>query len=186
MRKPSGFDQAAASLYYEPLALGGHVCVIKGVEETKSKTGKDMLKIALDIAEGDPQAGYYADKFKADDRPDKKWPCVTYVVLEDKDGNASRNLARFVTSVEESNPGFSFPWDNAAYLKGKRVGAVFGEEEYMAKDGKIKKAVKPFWFRSADKVKDAPIPDVKKYERPMTSASRVNTFADISADDIPF
>ena len=186
MQKPAGFDQAAASLNYEPLALGGHVCVIKGVEEAVSKTGKDMYKVALDIAGDDPQAGYYQTKFNKDTREDRRWPCVAYVVITDNEGNCSRNCASFVTSVEESNPGFSFPWDNAAYLKGKRVGAVFGEEEYMAKDNKIKKAIKPFWFRSADKVKDAPIPDVKKYERPMTSASRVNTFADISADDIPF
>lgn len=186
MKKPSGFDQAAASLNYEPLALGGHVCIIKDVEETKSKTGKDMYKVSLDITGYDPQAGYYQEKFNNDTREDKRWPCVTYVVITDDEGNCSRNCARFVTSVEESNRNFSFPWDNAAYLKGKLVGAVFGEEEYMAKDGKIKKTTKPFWFRSVDKVMDAPVPELKKYQRPMTSASRVNSFADISADDIPY
>ena len=128
MRKPNNYDSVAASLTFEPLALGGHPCIIKGVEETKSKTGKDMLKVALDIAAPDPQAGYYQEKFAADDRPNKRWPCVTYVVLEDKDGNASRNLAQFVTSVEESNSGFQFPWDNVQFLKDKKVGGVFGQE----------------------------------------------------------
>lgn len=186
MLKPKNFDSVAASLVFEPLTLGGHVCVIKGVEETKSKTGKDMLKIALDIAEGDPQAGYYADKFKADDRPDKKWPCVTYVVLEDKDGNASRQLAGFVTSVEESNPGFQFPWDNVGYLKGKKVGGVFGQEEYMNDKGEKKKATKLMWFCGADRAKDAKVPKLKELKAATTSPSTMGKWPNIDNDDIPF
>ena len=104
MRKPNNFDSVAASLAFEPLTLGGHACIIKGVEETTSKAGRPMLKVAIDMAEEDPQAGYYADKFASDDRPNKKWPCVSYVVTEDKDGGCSRQLAGFVTSIEESNP----------------------------------------------------------------------------------
>ena len=187
MKKPSSSEAVAASLVFEPLTLGGHVCIIKGVEETKSKTGKDMYKIALDIAEGDPQAGYYAEKFANDDRPEKKWPCVTYVVTEDNEGKCSRNLASFVTSVEESNPGFSFPWDNAAFLKGKKVGGVFGQEEYKNDKGEIKKATKLFWFRSIDKVKDAPVPKLKEYKPAARTPFNASTaYADISADDIPF
>lgn len=185
MLKPRNFDSVAASLMFEPLTLGGHVCVIKGVEETKSKGGKDMLKIALDIAEGDPQAGYYADKFKADDRPDKKWPCVTYVVLEDKDGNASRQLAGFVTSVEESNPGFQFPWDNVQFLKGKRVGGVFGQEEYMNDKGEKKKATKLFWFCSLERAKDAKVPKLKELKAAQSPANTTD-WKSISNDDIPF
>ena len=148
-----------------------------------------MYKVALDIAPGDPQAGYYQRKFDNNLREDRKWPCVTYVVITDDTGNCSRNCAGFVTSVEESNPGFAFPWDNAAFLTGKRVGVVFGEEEYVNQKGKIRTSIKPFWFRSADKVADAPVPDVKRLSdtpRQMTSARQVNAFADISADDIPF
>ena len=121
MNKPNGFETVAASLSIDPLELGGHVCVIKGVEEAKSKTGKDMLKVALDIGGDDPQAGYYAERFKNDTRENKKWPCISYVVTTDNTGNCSRGLAQFVTSVEESNPGFKFPWDSLNLLKGKRI-----------------------------------------------------------------
>lgn len=185
MQKPKSFDTVAASLNFEPLALGGHVCVIKGCEEAKSKAGKDMLKVALDMDASDPQAGYYAEKFKNDDRENKKWPCISYVVTEDKDGNASRNLAQFVTSVEESNPGFSFPWDKVELLKGKKVGGVFGQEEYKNDKGEVKKATKLFWFRSVDKVKDAPVPKLKELKA-ATSQAKPAQWADISADDIPF
>ena len=183
MQKPKGFDAVAASLMYEPLELGGHVCIIKNAEEDVSKTGRPMLKVAIDIATGDPQAGYFAARFANDTRENRRWPCVAYVVTVDDKGDCSRSLAGFVTSVEESNPGFQFPWDNVVFLKGKRIGGVFGQEEYMAKDGKIKKATKLFWFRSADKVKDAPVPDVKKYKPQPT---RDPGWASISNDDIPF
>lgn len=187
MLKPKNYDSVAASLAFEPLALGGHPCIIKGVEEATSKAGRPMLKVALDIGGDDPQAGYYAEKFANDDRENKKWPCISYVATEDKDGNCSRNLAQFVTSVEESNPGFPFPWDRLDMLKGKRVGGVFGQEEYKNDKGEIKKATKLFWFRDVAKVKDAPVPKLKEYKpASRVSASQVNSFADISADDIPF
>ena len=187
MRIPNNFNSVVASLNYTPLALGGHVCKIIGAEETKTKTtGKDMLKIALDIAPGEEQAGYYQQKYDADDRPGKKWPCVTYIVSEDNNGNTSRSLAGFVVAVEESNPGFAFPWDKPALLKGKLVGGVFGQEEYMGDDGKLRKSTKVRWFQSKDTVKDAKVPELKKLKAGRTSAARVDTFTDISTDDIPF
>ena len=185
MQKPKSFDTVAASLSFTPLELGGHVCVIKNAQETTSKAGKPMLKVALDIADGDPQAGYFKEKFSSDTRENKKWPCTSYIVLEDKDGNASRNLASFVTSVEASNPGFTFPWDNVDMLRDKRVGGVFGQEEYMNDKGEIKKATKLFWFRSVDKVKDAPVPKLKEYKAAKSPATPAK-WGDISADDIPF
>ena len=188
MLKPKSFDTVAASLSFEPLALGGHVCVIKNAQETTSKTGKPMLKVALDIAAPDPQAGYYLERFKNDNRAlaEKRWPCISYVVTEDKDGNASKGLARFVTSIESSNPGFQFPWDNVDLLRDKRVGGVFGQEEYKATDGNIKKATKLMWFCAADKAKDAKVPELKEYKAATTSPSTMGGWASISASDIPF
>ena len=185
MRKPDNFDTVAASLAFEPLTLGGHACIIKGVEETTSKAGRPMLKVAIDMAEEDPQAGYYAEKFANDDRPNKKWPCISYVVEEDKDGGCSRQLAGFVTSVEESNPGFKFPWDNPGYLKGKKVGGVFGQEEYKNDKGEIKKATKLFWFCSLERAADAKVPKLKEYKAAQSPANTTD-WKSISNDDIPF
>ena len=187
MLKPNNYDKVAASLTFEPLTPGGHACIIKGVEEAKTKaTGKDMLKVAIDIASGDPQAGYYQERFDNDDRTNKKWPCIAYIVTEDKDGNCSKSLAGFVTSVEESNPGFSFPWDDTKFLKGKKVGGVFGQEEYMNDKGEKKKATKLFWFCSVERAKDARVPKLKELKAAATSPSNVGGWADIDKDDIPF
>lgn len=185
MRKPDNFDTVAASLAFEPLTLGGHACIIKGVEETTSKAGRPMLKVAIDMAEEDPQAGYYADKFASDDRPNKKWPCVSYVVTEDSEGGCSRQLAGFVTSIEESNPGFKFPWENPGYLKGKRIGGVFGQEEYKNDKGEIKKATKLFWFCSLARAADAKVPKLKEYKAAQSPANTTD-WKSISNDDIPF
>lgn len=186
MQKPNNYDEVAASLAFEPLALGGHVCVIKAIEETKSKAGREMLKVALDIGGEDPQAGYYAERFKNDTRDNKKWPCCSYVVTTGPDGNCSKSLAQFVTSVEASNSGFRFPWDNLQLLKGKKVGGVFGQEEYLNDKGEVKKATKLFWFRSAEKVKDAAVPKLKQLKAATSSPAKASAWADISADDIPF
>ena len=186
MLKPKDYDRVAASLTFEPLALGGHACIIKGVEADFAKPlSRRELKVAIDIAGEDPQAGYYQERFDNDDRANKKWPCIAYIVTEDKDGNCSRSLAGFVTSVEESNPGFSFPWDDTKFLKGKKVGGVFGQEEYMNDKGEKKKATKLFWFCSVDRAKDAKVPKLKELKAATSTANTTN-WQNINADDIPF
>ena len=154
MVKPNNYDGVQEYGEFKPLELGGHICKIMSVEETKSGSGKDMLKIFLDIAEGE-QANYYAEQYKADSRAEKKWGCIVYQLVEDKDGNANRGLKTFITSVEKSNKGFTVAWgDNfAACLKGKLVGGVFGREQYQNSKGELKFATKCVSFRSVDTIR---------------------------------
>ena len=154
MVKPNNYDGTQEYGEFKPLELGGHICKIMSVEETKSGSGKDMLKIFLDIAEGE-QANYYAEQYKADSRAEKKWGCIVYQLTEDKDGNTNRGLKTFVTSVEKSNKGFTVAWgDNfTACLKGKLVGGVFGREQYQNSKGELKFATKCVSFRSVDTIR---------------------------------
>lgn len=154
MVKPSNYDKVQEYGEFKPLELGGHICKIMSVEETKSSTGKDMLRIFLDIAEGE-QANYYAEQYKADSRADKKWGCIVYQLTEDKDGNTNRGLKTFITSVEKSNKGFTVAWgDNfTTCLKGKVIGGVFGREQYQNSKGELKFTTKCVSFRSADTVR---------------------------------
>lgn len=164
MQKPSNYDETQAQGEFVPVELGGHILVIKQVEEMKSRTGKNMLKISFDFADGDVQPGYFAKMFRDDIRPDKKWPFggTTYMLTEDNDGNCSRQLKTFTTSVEKSNPGFEINWGDkfAECFKNKLVGGVFGivEDEY---DGKITRKRPLRWLRSVDGVLDAEIPEEK-------------------------
>ena len=132
MQKPQGYDNVQAFGSFVPLELGGHICVVKKVEETKTRgTNKDMLVIYIDTHSTDKQPNYYTDSYKNDTREPKKWPIggtVRQLVL-DKDGNTSRGFKTFIEMVEQSNPGFKVQWgDNFCNcFKERLVGGVLEE-----------------------------------------------------------
>ena len=194
MVKPSNYDNVQEYGEFKPLELGGHICRIMSVEETKSSTGKDMLKIFLDIAEGE-QANYYAEQYKADSRADKKWGCIVYQLTEDKDGNTNRGLKTFITSVEKSNKGFTVAWgDNfTACLKGKVIGGVFGREQYQNSKGELKFITKCVSFRSVDTVRagvDVPADKLLQGAAPtgIATSGIPSNFEEVTlaAGDLPF
>lgn len=169
LNKPTDFETATAYGEFKPISLGGHIMRIMGVEVVTSSTGKEMLKISLDTASDDSQPAYFAAKYRADTRPDKKWGCVMYQLVYDDQGATNRGFKTFVTSVEESNPGFKVAWGAAfeSCLKDKRVGAIFREEEYEKTDGTIGKSTKPFAFRSVETIKaGVEIPEPKLLNKP--------------------
>lgn len=169
LNKPADFEAAQAYGEFTPIAVGGHIMRIMGVEVVTSSTGKEMLKISLDTASDDSQPAYFAAKYRADTRADKKWGCVMYQLVYDDQGATNRGFKTFVTSVEESNPGFKVAWGAAfeSCLKDKRVGAIFREEEYEKNDGTIGKSTKPFAFRSVATIKEGvEIPEPKLLNKP--------------------
>lgn len=169
LNKPADYEAAQAYGEFTPIALGGHIMRIMGVEVVKSSTNKDMLKISLDTASDDSQPAYFAEKYRADTRADKKWGCVMYQLVYDEQGATNRGFKTFVTSVEESNPGFKVAWGAAfeSCLKDKRVGAIFREEEYEKNDGTVGKSTKPFAFRSVETIKaGVEIPEPKLLNKP--------------------
>lgn len=164
MNKPNNYEKVQASGEFVSLELGGHILVIKQVDELKSKNGKPMLKVSFDTSDTDKQPHYFADQFRNDIRPDKKWPNngVCYILTEDEYGNCSKSFKTFTTSVEKSNAGFSVVWGDgfAQCFKNKLIGGVFGivEEEY---NGNRSKKHKLRWFRSTEKIAEADIPEAK-------------------------
>lgn len=154
MKKPADFDNVQAFGEFEPLELGGHVCKIMSVEESKSRAGKDMLIISLDIAEG-KQANYYANQYKNDTRDNKKWGCIVYTMVYDQDGATSRGFKTFIDIVEKSNKGFITQWGDSFgdQFKGKLIGGVFGREEYINNNGEKKFATKCMFFRTVEAVR---------------------------------
>ncbi len=164
MLKPNNYDNVTASGEFTPITLGGHHLIVKKVEESKTKTGKDMIIVAFDMAPGDSQPGYFAKEFANDIRPDKKWPRNgrQYIVVLDNQGNTSRSFKTFITCVERSNSGFVTQWgDNfAAQFKGKRIGGVFGEVENEY-NGKVTTRHELRWFCADDKADSANVPAAK-------------------------
>lgn len=97
---------------------GGYVCHVKKIEETTSKSGNAMLKIALDIYEGQ-YAGFYQDKFDSNTRLGKKWPCIFYQLIYDKDGNTNRSFKSFCEKMKESNR-IEIPWGDHFWQRPER------------------------------------------------------------------
>lgn len=164
LTKPKMYDEIEVNLDFTPISLGGHKGIIMGVEEYTSPTsGNVSLKVSVDTAKDDIQPEYFTEQYKNDTRPDKKWSnsAIKYVSLKD-DENCVRMLKAFITSVENSNNGFTYNWNKEVdQLKGKKVGLVFGLEEYKNNDGEIKTIAKINQFRSIDKIENIQIPKVK-------------------------
>ena len=50
MKPITGFNEAQGLNEFEALQLGGHKCIIKGVQVNQTQTGKDQLVLVIDIA----------------------------------------------------------------------------------------------------------------------------------------
>ena len=198
--KPKMYDEIEVNLEYTPISLGGHKGIIMGVEEyTSELTGNTSLKVSVDTAKDDIQPQYFTEQYKNDTRPDKKWSnsAIKYVSLKD-DENCVKMLKAFITSVENSNNGFVYDWNKEVeQLKGKKVGLVFGLEEYSNNDGETKTIAKLNQFRSIDKIDNVKIPRVKlldgsymEYEdyknRVNNTPANNSNMVEITGDMLPF
>ena len=199
LKKPNNYDEVEVNLEFTPISLGGHKGVIMGVEEyTSPISGNTSLKVSVDTAKDDEQPEYFAEQYKNDTRTDKKWSnsAIKYVSLKE-DENCVRMLKGFITAVENSNNGFVYDWNKEVdQLKGKKVGLVFGLEEYTNNDGETKTIAKLNQFRSIDKIDNVKIPKVKlldgsfveydEYKNQTKNNTDSSNFVEISADDLPF
>lgn len=198
MQKPNNYDNTKASGEFTPIALGGHHLIIKKVEESQTKTGKDMIVVAFDMAPGDSQPNYFSKAFADDIRPDKKWPRAgrQYIVVNTDEGVCSRSFKTFINCVERSNNGFEVQWGDgfAQQFKGKRIGGVFGEVENEY-NGKTSMRHELRWFCDDSKADSASVPQPRYLPNSNTTVSApattaVNGFVNIAGtideEEIPF
>lgn len=158
------FEKAEAKEFgeFETLDLGGHEIIILDAREYTSEiSGNTSLKVSVDIAGMDKQAGFFKKQYDENTNPEKKWPngAVKYLSLKDEQ---IEYLKGFITAVENSNKGFKFDnngtWEQ---LKGKKIAGQFGLEEYTDSENKIRTATKLLRFRSLTKLGEITIPSVK-------------------------
>ena len=162
--KPNNYDEIQVNQEFEKLELGGHKGIIKSVEEyTSAISGNTSLKVEVDTANDDKQPNYFQKQYDENTNADKRWSSsgTKYVSLKQEE-KCIKMLKAFITSVENSNPNFVYDWNKEVdQLKGKKVGLVFGLEEYENDKGETKTATKLTQFRSIDKADNAKIPNVK-------------------------
>ncbi len=194
-----GFDGSSGP----QLTPGGHICRIQGVRVEQSRSGKDMLVVAFDIAENGEFDGYYKaryDRARGFDA-NAKWPGVFRVTILNGEGKTNGFFKGFIEAVEDSNSGYNFKATNGdeQSLRGKMVGFNFGEEEYCQQStGEIKTSVKPSYAVSVARVHEGVIPPAKKLYKPQSSTfptytpaneqmrMDTNGFTEVDDDELPF
>ena len=198
--KPKAYDEININEEFEKLELGGHKgIIIKAEEYTSDFSGKKSLKVYVDTASDDKQPGYFKKQYENDTRIDRKYPngAIKYVPLGEEE-NQVKILKSFITAYENSN-NCQFDWNKDwEQLKGKKIGIIFGQEEYISQDGTTKLATKLREFRSIGKIDNIKIPKVKlldgtyvDYEEyTKSSADKAKDLfgssVEVSSDELPF
>lgn len=194
MRPIEGWAQVQGNTgVYDRLAPGGYICEIISAKEERSGSGRDMLVIAFDIHEGN-RKGYYKTEFdgrKSRFGGDTKWPGVYRQLTTDNAGGPSAYFKGLMDAIEGSNPGYKWNWDEFT-LKGKRIGFVFREEEYIKNDGSIGTTVRPAWPRTVDEIRQGvEVPEIKRINNTSTHGSNGAVYGGNGApppddDELPF
>ena len=137
MKPTSNWERTQAQTGYnsEQLAPGGHAVRIMGAEIRNSKAGREMLVLFLDVKEGSQYDGIFQRKWQNNKSFGRtNWPNdgTMYTLTSDRDGNTNPRFKGLIQAVTESNSGYEWRWDENS-LKGKMLGVVFGEEEFIGK-----------------------------------------------------
>ena len=145
---------------FRGLPIGAYECIIKDARiNHNEQSGKDTFKVSVDIASGEYK-DYFQKMYESDTRIDRKWNnnAVRYLAFT---GDNVAYFKGFITTVENSNVGYTWDWDETK-LKGKKVCGVFQYEEYEKQDGTKGVKVRLSKFRSLEKMKDIEVSDSVK------------------------
>ena len=130
--KYDDFKAAKTGNSREVLPAGGYVGEIKKAEVLKYSWGSKLV-IAYDITEGE-YAGFFMKDWQNNQNDDKKWRGNLSMTLPMEDGSEQdvwkkRAIGNLAASLEESNPGYHWDWDETK-LKCKKLGFLVREREW--------------------------------------------------------
>ncbi len=181
MKKINDWENVQENGSFKTLTSGGYIAQIVSVTNNEDR---QYLEVWYDIAQGDFK-GYYKEQYEKFNN----WSGRFYRSYKDK---AVSMFKGFITSVEKSNQNYEWDWDESK-LKGKFIGVVLGEEEYIPQGGKYAGQVRT--RLTVTKITDVnsirlgnfKVPELKKLKQEEASTStQTNPFASISDDTMPF
>ena len=154
IRQPNNWNEVKEFTERKKLPLGAYVCRIINSEVQGNSYG-EQLCVVFDISEGE-YAGFYKKEYAANTFENKKYKGVLRIWLpkhngDPKDETTKSILKGLVTSVEKSNPGYKWNWDEKS-LVGRYIGILFRNEEWEMND-KHGWIVKPFRALSVESVR---------------------------------
>lgn len=159
MRRPSNYDsvEPQTMVGFSSPDAGGYTFRILKAEEKMSKKMVPMLVLSLDINEGEYKK-YYSELSTKLNRD-----CLLKV-YQLTEGEMVGRFKGIIKSIEESNPGYFFDF-NEQTLVGKIVAGCLREEEYYHDaTGAIKTSMKIAYLCSTQHIKDGnikPLPPKK-------------------------
>ena len=210
MKKFEGYESARVNGDYEKIELGPHICKILEVkvEEITTKEGRtfEQLILKIDMDSKDKQPGYYSKKFQSDattNALNAKWKGY-YKLSIPEDGSEDYIKANFktlITSVEQSNPGYVWNWEENT-LVGKKFCGVFGIEEFKNDKGDVIAFTRCRYIRSTENMDKIEIPKViladktkidyeeymnnKAQKKDNNTSTTTEEVATLDSDDLPF
>lgn len=182
------YDKTAAyDGSFERFPAGGHICqIIKAWCET-TQNGSEQLVLALEVAEGEYK-GFFGKQYndRRSRNQDAKWPCIFKQFALGMDGQTNPYFKGMLKSIEESNAGYKWNW-NEGSLANKFIGMIFREEEFEANDGSIKTTVRPAFPRSVQRIRDGvDVPEIKRLNGNKGNAQNAPTNAFQNAQNNDF
>lgn len=177
--KKQNWDNIQEATDFERPTPGAYIVEITNVEDLEEK---EYLRIEYDFAEGNYK-GYYQDLFSAKDF----WGGSFIRSYKEK---ALPFFKAFKTCLEASNRGYLFDEDHLEALRGKLLGVVLGEEEYIGNNGEKKNRLYVAQVRSVKAIQDGDftIPELKKLaerERPASPFAEFDA-AGFGDGELPF
>lgn len=174
MKKYPNWENVEEAKEFPKLTPGGYIAFIKNVEDV---TDKEYLKVSFDIAEGEFK-NHFMDLYKSQNF----WGGSFFRSYKE---SAISFFKGFTTAVEKSNSGYKWDW-NEQKLKGKLIGIVLQEEEYVPEQGKhageLRTRLIVQEVRSVDEIRKGNF-NVKPKK---TLENKPNAFAENKADSKEF
>lgn len=174
----------------EILPAGGYVGEIKKAEVLKYSWGSKLV-IAYDITEGE-YAWFFMKDWQNNPNDDKKWRGNLSMTLPMEDGSEQdvwkkRAIGNLAASLEESNPGYHWDWDENK-LKGKKLGFLVREREWEM-NGKTGWTTEASSCTDVETIRSGKFRVPKAKTLPKSSAPASAPISDYSAvddSDLPF
>lgn len=136
MKKYSDVKAERTSSGRETLPAGGYVCQILSARVESNDWGETLV-LAHDVCEGD-YSGIFKRDYDNNTNENRKWRGTFRLRLPkddgtEQDGWKKRSLGNFIWAVEDSNPGYTWAWDEKT-LKGKKIGLIYRNKEWEMSD----------------------------------------------------
>ena len=190
MQKPNNWDNVQAAGTRSKLPAGGYVIKVQKAEIIRADSGFEYLDLTIEICEGQFK-DYYTQDYNDQTNEPKRYKGhfrqgTPQPGMKDDDF-VLRGFKGLVTAFEESNPGYTWDW-NEQSLVGKVCGCLFRNEEYDY-NGFQGFTARPWRMTSADKIRSGQFqtPKDKRLDQgDETNGTSSITFEEIKDEEIPF